>query len=266
MNGNLIVIGNISRDFVFYEGHFRGSFWGGAGLNICIAAYYADLTPSIISAVGSDAIDLFSEIASSIDLSVTQVYDGKTCVFELYYDILGRLVDLKIDLGVATQINGLLENVKLKPAHYHVSCREPLKPYPILKRLYNKKLPFSLDFIISSAALQIPRLANWFAYADYIFVNEHELQILKDNYDINKIKQLIVTAGKNPVKIFDLGVEIANVECPLSEFVDVTGAGDAFLGAFLASQLNGNDIISSAEKGVKIAQSSLDGFGVWRRI
>lgn len=264
MMRNLVVIGNVSQDTISYQGVCKGSSWGGAGLNISVSAAQLSERPRLISIVGDDALDLLSQLEKKVDISLTKVSRGKTCNFDIQYLSDGTLQNIGCDFGVATGLNLHFQTIELPLAHYHVSCRRPLSPEQILPRIVRRNLPFSLDFILSSACQQIVQSEGWIRLAKYVFVNSQELEILEGLYNIGDIQTLIITSGSQPVKVLRFGYEMLSQSCDNKVFYDVTGAGDVFIGSFLGSQIGGDELHVSIDKAIFMAQQSLDSIGVIR--
>jgi len=261
MNNDLVVIGNVSEDHVSYNGGSRRSFWGGSGLNISVSAAQFGMRPRLVSVVGEDALDLLSQLEDRIDVSLVKVLNGKTCRFEIQYSRDGTLQGVNCDFGVANFLNSYLQEIDLPPAYYHVSCRQPVRPKRILPRITDRRLPFSLDFILSSARQQIAEAERWIQDAKYIFMNSQELEIFQGFHRISDVQTLIVTSSNQPVRVFKFGHEVLRRACSTKEFCDVTGAGDVFIGTFLASQFEGEGLRKSVERAILGAQKSLDSLG-----
>jgi len=120
---------------------------------------------------------------------------------------------------------------------------------------FNISAPFLIDFFYD-------RMSATFPYTDLVFGNEHEFEALgkKNNWGTNlheiakKTSELpkenpergrvvVVTQGCNPTILYDPAVgttvEIPVPLVPKAEIVDVNGAGDSFVGGFLAALAKG---------------------------
>jgi sugar/nucleoside kinase (ribokinase family) len=188
---------------------------------------------------------------------------GKTCQFELIYNQNGLLQDVNYEFGVSELLNEHFESLPLSRLYYHVSCRTPLNPEPVLNRLVKHNRKFSLDFIASSIKRQIDQAGEWITRADCVFLNTKEFDIFSNVIDPAKMRRIVVTSAALPVRVFENGRLILEKSCPKVGFYDVTGAGDAFVGAFLANYLHGRTLSTTVEDSIKIAQMSLMGLGVW---
>lgn len=262
MRNDLIVVGNISQDIASYGGTSRRFFWGGAGLNISVTAAQFGKRPRLISVVGEEALNVLSQLKEHVDISLVKMLSGKTCRFEIQYSRDGTLQNINCNFGVASFLNQYFQTIDLPLSHYHVSCRQPLNPKKILQRIAEKAFPFSLDFILSSAQQQMAKAKKWIQHAKYVFVNFQEFEILQSFYDIRDIQTIVVTSDRHPIRVFKSGREVLRQSHPMKKFCDVTGAGDVFIGTFLASQLKGEALYKSIEKAISIAQKSLDSLGI----
>lgn len=263
MSIDLAIVGNVSKDTVRYGENTKKPFWGGAGLNISVAAAQAGKKPKLISVIGNDGLNLLSLLKDLVDVSFIKIVEGSTCRFYIQYSKTGTVESIYSEFGVAKFINTYFQKLELCSAHYHICCRTPLEPNLIVPRLVTEKLPFSLDFIVSSASQQMLRAKDSFQYADYVFINRQEFEILQNILDINIIKKLIITAGSEPVIVLEFGNEVLCQPCSQKDFHDVTGAGDVFIGTFLAYQLNGENLIFAISESINAAQKTLNSLGIW---
>lgn len=261
----LAVVGNISKDTLWYGTQKKGPTFGGAGLNIALAIARAGKRPTLISVLGAQDESLLREIGTLIETSMVCVLPGETCRFEIWYSEQGTLERLTSNFGVSLSFDTYLRQLALPPAHYHICCRHPLDPGPLLTRLARRHNSFSLDFIASSAREQIARCRLWLAQATYVFVNEQEFHILETLHDLRTIPMVLVTNGSDPVIVFRHGEEVARQQCAQREFYDVTGAGDIFAGTFLVNHLVEKKPLEEAvSASIVAAQHSLDTLGIWQ--
>jgi sugar/nucleoside kinase (ribokinase family) len=261
----LAVIGNISRDILWYGTQKKGPTFGGAGLNIALAIAQRGRRPKLISVLCSQHESLLRDISPLIETSMVCVQPGEICQFEIWYSEQGSLERLSSHFGVSLFFDAYVQHLEFPPAHYHVCCRKPLDPGLLLSRLASQNRSFSLDFIASSAREQIARCGTWIDKAAYVFVNEQEFHILNALHDIQTIPMLLVTNGSHPVIVFRRGEEVARQRCANREFYDVTGAGDIFAGTFLVNYLiEGKPLEEAISASIAAAQQSLDTLGIWQ--
>jgi sugar/nucleoside kinase (ribokinase family) len=261
-SNQLIVVGNLSKDTISYEGKAKGASWGGAGLNISLAASLAGLRPKLISVIGEDGKSLLDHLVHWIDVETVQVIGEKSCQFYIKYHLDGTLIDIECRFESAIHLNDHFQTLQLLLSHYHICCRSPIKPKSILQSIVDSNLSFSVDFIFSSAAQQIANARKILPHARYVFVNLQEFNLLQKITNVTNLKKIIITSGSNPVRVLAFGKEVMNYPCGKREFLEVTGAGDVFIGTFLANQLQGRNLYCSLDNAVTLARSSLDSFGI----
>lgn len=127
----------------------------------------------------------------------------------------------------------------------------------------NLSAPFIVDFFGDQVATALE-------YADYLFCNEGEAEAYGKKHGLGSdLKEVALKIAASPKKnsarprtvIFTQGSESTIVACdgkvteyavsplPKEQLVDTNGAGDAFVGGFLASLLAKKDVGSSVEAG-----------------
>ena len=108
------------------------------------------------------------------------------------------------------------------------------------------------------------------SYAGYVFCNETEAVAWGQTHDLGETPSVeavaaaisslpyhgagkrvaVVTQGASPTIIATGGVVTHRVEVPaVAKIVDVNGAGDAFVGGFLAALAHGKDVEHAAKVG-----------------
>lgn len=259
---DLVVVGNVSRDVVRYCARDARRFWGGAGLNISVAAAASGATVRLVGAVGRDASVLLDALGRHVEISGVVVKEVNSCRFEFWYSGDGTVERVECDAGAAMYGTDAFHAAACRSGHYHICCKRPLNVENVVSSIVVQALPFSLDFVVSSAEEMMLRVREWIGVAGYVFVNAQEYDILRRVVDSDAIETLIVTAGASPIKVFRKGILVVQRSCPPRRFQDVTGAGDVFVGAFLARRLLGDDLEQSVDRGLSLAQRSMEGVGV----
>jgi sugar/nucleoside kinase (ribokinase family) len=261
----LVIIGNISHDHVWYGKEQRASFFGGAGLNVALAAAHCGIRPRLISVIGERDHQFLQELEPFISTALIATLPGETCQFEMHYTIQGALEELFCRFGVATYIDVYINDLDMLAQHTHICCRTPLHPSLILPRLVSMNTSFSLDFMVSSASQQIFQCRDWIKYAKCVFVNQQEYEVLEGLYPPQQIQMLVVTNGGGPIRIFHSGAETFHTHSLTQAFYDVTGAGDTLAGTFLVCHILQKEPLDVAmRKAVSAAQASLQRLGVWQ--
>jgi len=130
----------------------------------------------------------------------------------------------------------------------------------------NLSAPFIIDFFGDQVATALE-------YADYVFCNESEAATYAKKHELGEdLKEVALKIAASPKKgskprtvIFTQGSESTIVACngkcteyavtkiPKEQLVDTNGAGDAFVGGFLAGLLGEKEIGDAVELGHKAA-------------
>jgi sugar/nucleoside kinase (ribokinase family) len=258
---NIVIVGNVSYDSVIYP-ESTATFWGGGGLNVALAAGNAGAITTLLSVAGRDAKSMLELVGRFIDVDQVSIVDEETCRFLIEYDKNGDVLKTSAYYNAANKLDSVISNYQFRGGHYHVCCRKPLSPQYLLERLVALNLQFSLDFVSTSAAEIIPLVNRWMGLSRFVFVNRREFEILRGIRVIEDLQELVVTTGSDPVCVYQYGREVGRWDCLKKEFVDVTGAGDVFVGTYLGTRLLGEDIASSVKRAIVEAQHSIDGRGV----
>lgn len=143
-------------------------------------------------------------------------------------------------------------------------AQERKKPF-----IMNLSAPFISQFFKEPLMQVLP-------YVDILFGNESEAltfskeqnletENLKEigqkltKFNSNKTRVVILTQGHDPVLLFDNDTvrEFPVVELKESEIVDTNGAGDAFVGGFLAKLIQGKPYDECIQCGIKAATVSI---------
>ncbi|MGC4378565.1 ribokinase [Fictibacillus sp. Mic-4] len=96
---------------------------------------------------------------------------------------------------------------------------------------------------------------------DYITPNEHELDLLKESYEFQKLQEkVIVTKGSEGVIFYENGKEIA-IRSYNVDVVDTTGAGDSFNGAFAVALSKGMSLKAACKYGNAVGALSTTKLG-----
>jgi sugar/nucleoside kinase (ribokinase family) len=257
------VIGNISRDRAIYPGGRHVEMLGGAALHVALAATRAGLRSAPISVIGSDLGWIRDDVRlTDMDLSCVEVTCGTSCSFRLAYDGSGRLTGTGSSFGVAAQLTWHALAVLGQHPSYHVCCRRPLDVPVVLGRLVGAGIPFSVDFHLASAAVNMRAADAAIAQASVVFVNAAEFAALARVTDPGWLKAVVVSDGPRPVTMLRFGRVVASVLPPDASAVEVTGAGDTLAGTFLAACARGLGDQAALAAAVGAATEAVSGPGL----
>jgi sugar/nucleoside kinase (ribokinase family) len=257
------VIGNISRDQAIYPGGRHVELLGGAALHVARSATRAGLRSAPVAVIGSDLDWIRDDVRlKDMDLSCVEVIRGRSCSFRLTYDECGQLAGTGSSFGVAEQVTRHALDVVGQHQRYHVCCRLPLDIPVVLSRLVSAEIPFSIDFHLASAAAAIPAADAAIGHATIVFVNTAEFAALGRVTDPGRLQAIVISDGPRPVKLFRSGRVVASVLPPAASVIEVTGAGDALAGTFLAACARGLSDQPALEAAVSAATEAISGPGL----
>jgi sugar/nucleoside kinase (ribokinase family) len=257
------VIGNISRDRVIYPDGRNVELLGGAALHVALAATRAGLPSAPIAVIGRDLGWIRDDIRlAALDLSHVEVAIGRSCSFRLAYDENGALTGTDSSFGVATELTRHALDVVGRHQSYHVCCRRPLDIAAVLGRLAGAGIPFSIDFHLASAAVNVPAADTAMDYATAVFVNTAEYAFLQRVTDSRRLRRVVISDGPRPVVIVRSGQVVASVLPPDASVIEVTGAGDTLAGTFLGARARGLNDQAALEAAVSAATEAVNGPGL----
>jgi sugar/nucleoside kinase (ribokinase family) len=252
------VIGNISRDQAIYPDGHSVELLGGAALYVALAAARAGLPSAPIAVIGSDLGWIRDDVRLvATDLSCVEVASGRSCSFRLAYDENAHLTGTDSSFGVATQLTRHVLYVLGRHQSYHVCCRRPLDVAVVLGRLAGAGTPFSIDFHLASAAVNVPAADAAIAHARAVFVNTAEYAALRRVTDPERLRRVVISDGPRPVIIVRYGQVVASVLPPEANVIEVTGAGDTLAGTFLAARARGLGDQAALEAAVSAATEAV---------
>lgn len=177
-------------------------------------------------------------------------------------------------LSRADLADALLDGVD----HVHVSGYALFSPGPraavreFLGVAAARDIPFSVDAGSAGFLRDVGPAAflEWTGGAALCFVNAAEAEILADSSEQTEQRErlgaryetVIVTRGASGAwAVTSYGKACRTAAAPRVEAIDTSGAGDAFLAAFLGARLRGRPIDQCLEAGVRAGSSAVIHFG-----
>ncbi|MEM2937348.1 MAG: carbohydrate kinase family protein [Candidatus Bathyarchaeia archaeon] len=253
---------------------------GGSVTYVSLAAKRLGANVSVISKVGGDFPKAYASWLSKegIDLSgVIQIKEAKTTKFELKYDniLSGRSLRLISRAGPIT-LEDLPNSIKAKIVHLAPIANEI--QYEVAERLKEHGEVLSLDpqglirvFDENGNVATGPLVDKRILELVNIYKSSlDEVEAVTGQRDLKSainavhdfgVETVIVTLG---VKGAVLSVDRTTCNVPAykpSKVVDPTGAGDAFIGGFLAEYIQGGDSLWCACVGSAVASTVVEGIG-----
>ena len=275
---DLILAGNLLvDDIVLADGTTLLGEPGGAVLHAALAANLWGCRVGILSVVGSDypAAALDALAARGIDLAGVRSLGGPGGRAWLLHEPSARRVIHHLDGPSHAAISPTPTDL---PAAWHAARGIHLAPMPLERQLELARFlatgntqspPF-----VSLDPFEIVRdetAARWrepLAHVDALFAGEDDLRLSGSTADTlgglagDRLRLLVLKQAERGGMLLDRqAADTHRWNARADEVVDVTGAGDAFAGGFLAGWLATGDIPSSLAQGVVSASFVLEDWG-----
>ena len=245
---DLCFVGNSSIDLIKNENGNEETFGG--------SAIYSSLSCRSIS-------DKSIGIISNVDNNLKKLLDSK----QIY--LFGKVVDeintFEIDesLGTCNFIkqsnNDILIDEDIEVNYLHVSFRKGVNIDNVLNNPKIRYNHLSIDVMIHSIDSFIEMIEKYIDKIDIIFCNNEEYQVLKKHF--NNLPLTIITNQDKPVIAVNKEKNIYfNVPQNIST-VSSTGAGDSFIGGFLAEYSKNQNLNSAINTAIANASHSITKFG-----
>jgi sugar/nucleoside kinase (ribokinase family) len=253
---------------------------GGSPTYVSLAARRLDAKVGAVSKVGGDfpSAYLWWLRQEGIDLSgITRVEDAHTTRYELKYsnDLSDRLLRLK-NMAPPITLADLPSSLKARIIHigpvageiaYEVVAK--LKEYAEILSLDPQGLVRGFDengnvIHVQLADTRILELVDIFKSSTKeieSITGLSDMNLAMNSIHEHGVKIVVVTSGANGATV---SVEDAVHVVPAfksEKVVDPTGAGDAFIGGFLAEYVRGEDISRCSYVGSAIASTVVEGIG-----
>ena len=273
MTGTLTFIGHVSVDQIETINGVNVQP-GGAALHAAVAARTLSEDVILASVIGEDYP--YKEILRLFPRGSIRFSRLPSTRFRIKYDEKWEAKYLETNYGAGTRISFLIiPRRALRPnGVVHISPLPPTRTRRIIDRIRESspKVKTSLNTWIGYMKTKRNReiLREISREVDYFILNDSEAKALAEVNSLSiairmlRARTLIVTLGEFGAIISSekSGVQmVPAMRFPLERIVDVTGAGDAWCGAFLASlQLTG-DLVKSVTAASIISGIKCTGWG-----
>ena len=245
---DLCFVGNSSIDLIKNENGNEKTFGG--------SAIYSSLSCRSIS-------DKSIGIISNVDNNLKKLLDSK----QIY--LFGKVVDeintFEIDESLETcnfikqSNNDILIDEDIEVNYLHVSFRKGVNIDNVLNNPKIRYNHLSIDVMIHSIDSFMEMIEKYIDKIDIIFCNNEEYQVLKKHF--NNLPLTIITNQEKPVIAVNKEENIYfNVPQNIST-VSSTGAGDSFIGGFLAEYSKNQNLNSAINTAIANASHSITKFG-----
>lgn len=256
----LDVIGNIAIDHTRYPDGRSATLLGGAALHTAIAAHRAGLRATPVSVIGADLEHLPDDPRmAGLDFDGLAIGDGPSARFTIDYDTDADVSSLTAEYGASHALTQhSLRWIGGHRAHMvHVCCRKPLDVAAVLSALTGAGRWFSVDFVVSSARQMITAATPFLPQAATVFVNAGEHAHLADAVPARQLRLVVISDGPRRARVLRRGQPTAQAQPPLTDSVEVTGAGDTLAGTFLAVRAAGASDRAALHRAVAAASAHL---------
>lgn len=262
-------------DRISARGVSRDTF-GGAALYGALASALFNVKTGIMGIIGHDfPLSVVEDLsACQIDISGMRRVDDASIRFDITYDEGLNLQDIKAyNLMLSKELahipfpHALLNSdiVNIAPNYFKIQKR-------IISRV-KKEIPLakiSLQSHIYHLKKGTDELNAILEDVDYLFLNEREAKFLSNKLRIGdiakqialQVKSLVcITRGPKGAVVAPRLGSIFQFSPPIFEVSDPTGAGDSFVGGFLATLLKEKNVVLATINGFTASSITLGGLG-----
>ena len=241
-------VGNSSIDLINNSSGLHETFGGSAIYSSFSCRSISDKSIGIISSVNKE----LKKILDSKNIYLFGEINDEMNIFEINEDLGScsflKYIDNKVEINENLEINYL-----------HVSFRKGVNIDNILSNSKIKYNHLSIDVMVYSIESVINMIEKYKDRIDIIFCNNVEYQFLKKH--VKCLPLTIITNQDKPVIVVQKEKNIYfNVPKNVS-VVSSTGAGDSFIGGFLAEYSKNKNLEDAIIKGIENASYSVTNIG-----
>lgn len=282
---DIIVVGSLNADLVVKSPRFPQPgetisgddlqiIPGGKGANQAVAAARQGARVAMIGRVGSDSFAPFlveNLRSNQVDTTQVNVDEAATGTAIIIVDSNGQN-----SIVLSPGANGKVSTADVNPASFSTSKLLLLQleiPTPTVLHAAQQACAHGITVILNPAPAK-PLPTELLANVDILIPNESELALLTglsvndvDSAELaakeilkQGVKTVIVTLGsKGALLVTD--TQVTKVDTYKVNVVDTTAAGDAFIGGFASSLLNGKSLTDSVRYGCACGALATTKFG-----
>ena len=278
---DVITVGHLSVDSIILPDR-RVPFMvlGGSPTYVSFAARRLDNTVSIISKVGADFPVAYHWWLGQEGVNLSGIVEDENCLttrFELEYesDLSNRLLRLK-SRALPIAVEDLPKSLKAKVIH--VAPIDGEVSYEVVEKLKESAEVLSLDPQGLVRSFDENGNVNYASLTDVHILNliniykssQKELEVVTGFRELDSaikavhdhgVKIVIITLGAQGSILSVEGARYNVSACTPTKVVDPTGAGDAFIGGFLAEYVYGENLFRCACVGSAAASLVVEGIG-----
>jgi ribokinase len=280
MSGQILVIGAANTDLTAYvdripeggetiHGDLFTTGFGGKGANQAVAAKRAGADVALIAGLGADIFGENTKAHLQVEgIDTSGIFYGKqpSGVAHIWVDSKGENRIIIIP-GANLELNReFIESAVLKISNLSIVIAQCELPQEFtITAFKSAKVKNAITILNPAPAVELsPELIE---LSDWIIPNQIEFNSLATEVpDGNLVKQiknfypdknLLVTLGSDGAILRTKNGEIMKATAPITEVIDTTGAGDAFVGAFAAALNAGREMQIALEFAINFASNSV---------
>ena len=274
---DLVVIGHVSIDHIRYPGKEEILIPGGGGAAVATSASITNNNVGLVTRIGEDFPDEWlKKLDNHLDTKGIQTLEGKTINIYMIYDEEGNVKAPVSKGSVAEQIGEIKIPKKYKnPKIYHIAPTPPKEQLKLTKRLKNNII--SIDYnptYMEEYKTKKKTLKEISSRANIAFPNQKEAKTITEKNNIKQAAKtihqwgtnlVIITHGQKGGLIYNGNKFKKYKALPIKEnkITDQTGAGDSFIGGFLANYAKEQNIEKCIKQGTQRAKKVLQKKGSW---
>jgi sugar/nucleoside kinase (ribokinase family) len=258
MNIEVLIVGHISKDNIKLPQYFYRDIMGGTSTYVSLGSRMLDANVSIISKVGRDFPPIFLDTLIRNNINTSMLIKDKnayTTSFVLDYTENGKRQLFLRNKGPLIKVEDIPNSIKSKAVHIAPIVNEiDIKAINKLKEIGIVSIDpqgfvrqFDEEGRMHLVGIKDLNIIN---DIDILKLSKRETEIITNENDLTKsikilnrlgIKNIIVTKGAYGA-FFYLKNKIYFIPTAKPrQVIDTTGAGDVFIGSFLAEYIRGKD-------------------------
>lgn len=245
---------------------------GGGGTNTAVAFSRLGLKTGWIGAVGDDLNGklVLGDLGSEKIEFLGKLKKGKTGFSVILLGKEDRTVLAFKGINNSLNMKDIATSIDSKWIYCSSMMGESKKTQEkIVGSARDKRTRIAANISLYEAKLGIKNLLGFLKNLDILVLNKEEAEALTGKKQMEEILKeirkagvgiVVVTDGPNPIYVFD-GDEIIIEKVKKVKAINMTGAGDAFAAAFVYGIMNGKDIKTSINYGLKESKAVILGMG-----
>ena len=270
----LVIVGTCAFDQIETPFGKTEKILGGAATYIGLSASQFDIDPSIVSIVGEDFPQEYTNKLTSRNINIEGievVKDGKTFYWSgKYHNDMNTRDTLVTELNTLESFNPVVPKSYKDADIVMLGNLQPTVQLSVIEQMTSPKLVI-LDTMNFWMDIALDELKTTLKKVDVITINDEEARQLSGEYSLvtaaKKIhamgpQYVVIKKGEHGALLFHDNEMFYAPALPLAEVFDPTGAGDTFAGGFAGFLAQSGNISFENMKNALIHGSCLASFTV----